>query len=497
MTMNSFLDQYIRLNDRVVKLDDTSASCYRRVRAESFEQVAFFPLKNHQPLDVVRMAAKSFSSNIDIDILIDEQISVVGVSNENLFKGWRISAKHGLVEVVVSDIFANRVVTLSIELTVILEAAEYVHQSGVPNGRIFFSSPSQDFRYSVFCPLGRLRSVEDVLSQCGVGLSVAFPRFDELTDTSLKIPVAQRPRPAQKSIDITPQARIERPGKKRNFLFGRYFSKRDAEMEVLVGQLPYFSRPGVGASASENVTSDVNRPESVLNAEDVTGTLISLRLPVESAVKAEFTPLDASIDAVLCVLLDGKADTAIAAAAFLARQAQSAEVLVEIGLWRRKFKSVFSDFATITNTFELVRLPMSETEKNNLSTFLGALNDGDADKAPVIVIGEELLDAKSLHDFNEVLATCFPRTKLIVFGQGNLAVSAHWRGLAHLVNGAVDHAVVLGEEPTADVIALFGKRSDSHRYYLPPYRKQSILALNKTGNASHIVREMAHHIYPD
>jgi hypothetical protein len=203
---------------------------------------------------------------------------------------------------------------------------------------------------------------------------------------------------------------------------------------------------------------------------------------------------EALFDVTLTVLLDEKVDTTIAAAAFLAREASDADLVVEIGLWRRRFKSAFSRFFDVSKIFELERLPMSSRDLQEVSGFIEGLCRGSAVTHSFIVIGEEMMDVASVQDFSDILAVSSSRLRVAVFSQSDLALSARRSGVSHFADRSLECLIVMGGDSMMDVSELLGKQVTVRRFYLPPYLKQAVLLADKNGVAAEKVRKVAHQI---
>jgi hypothetical protein len=548
--MRSILREYIRVADRVVKLDQDSASSYTREHGCTLRRHAVFPLGPLVPVDVVRLAVATLGGHSTVDVLIDNRFSAVDVSRKKFGSGWSITKTDDLIEVCVNGLFSLHAFTLRIDSTVVIEAAHLARHSGLRKGRIFYVYPSRSFRYSVFCPLGDVHTAQDILDQTQVGFSVEIPSFiDDKTTASAHLAHATPTRQvsvtyargtpanlsalqadtaprddkgnyavstttlsvtrAQDAISVTRATELPVPGYNReaeDVVAIRDIARSDdteaRQITTPVPVQPFVPPVAILPEAKEarpvagkffNESNDVRSDQ----IDDVPGNPLIASPPVTNSLAGEPSAEDGSFDINLFVMLDEKVDTAMAAAAFLARQTSQTAGIVEVGLWRRRLRSVLGRFATISDVFELTTLPWSTANLMDFSTFIDGLDRGTSDSRPVMVIGEELLDPDASRDFCDALSSVFPRMRLIIFGQGNASLSAHWSILSDLVERACECHVLLGDEIIDGLGSMMGKRARMSRYYLPRYLKHKLLDAEKKGNVSQRVQDFAEQILPD
>jgi hypothetical protein len=219
--------------------------------------------------------------------------------------------------------------------------------------------------------------------------------------------------------------------------------------------------------------------------------------PAMSQPPAQPVDHDDEYDMTLCVLLDEKQETAIAAAAYLDQQAALRREIIEIGLWRKRFKSAFYHFGDVTEVYELNRLPLVSADRQDLSAFIGRFSKSARGLGPVVTIGQELIVVNLASDMYHLLAEQFARVRLVVVGHRDVALTSHWAALSGFINLAARSVVILGGEPSPAPKSLLRKGTDIKRFYLPPYLKQQILAAENNGSWSQKRLGLAAQILPD
>jgi hypothetical protein len=531
----------IRIADRVVRLDIDSASAFVRVRSDTFEPKAFFTLGPRQPEDVVRMAVKVLGDDCPIDILIDNKLSVAEFSAKKFGTGWSIEKKDDLIEVCVNDLFASHMVTLCIDSTVVSEAAHLLRQSGVRMGRIFYACPNKNFRYAVFCPLQNENSAQSLLDETRVSFSVELPRFlegiasstilprpsvvadtvekDRLDAQSLQSMTVRTVGGAATDLDCYPQ-KSNLPDiafADNGAQGGRTASVTDmssllhpaAAKPLRTALLPFM--PASEAPPAPELATKKPQSAPLQNATSPEPTSMPLKPKSRAVERLDYIPeeplvpasaaspvpdtisfaQEVEFDAYLIIMLDEKVESAIAAAAFLSQVASGSQTIVEIGLWRRKLKGPLGRFFEINDVFELTDFPASSGTLGELSAFLGGLDRGTPNMRPIIVIGEEMLDKRSVDDFRGVLESTFERLWLIVCGESDEAFAVHLSELSSFIDSASNLDLVFGGASSADLAAKFGDRAAMRRFHLPFNLKQNLLVAEKKGNALPRVRELA------
>jgi hypothetical protein len=198
----------------------------------------------------------------------------------------------------------------------------------------------------------------------------------------------------------------------------------------------------------------------------------------------------------LCVLLDENIETAIAASAFVVNEYPYVSQLAEIGLWRRRFKSVLSRFTNVSEVYELSQFPISLQEYENVSDFLDRQRVKVQPDHPVIVIGQEMLDDLTSRGFADVIVNKFSNISVVVVGQSHRSLSAHLSGVCNLAEIATDCSLLIGGEPVVDLPGVISNCKEVRGYYLPTYLKMAILVAEKKGFAFVKVRELAAQIVP-
>lgn len=371
--MQSIHHEEIRLADCVVKLDADGARSYTRQRAENFVCVGAFVWDDQTPAQVMRRAIDAFGTDATIDVILANQLSNAEATEKTFGSGWKIACDADQITIFINDLFAQTAIVLKIDATIVNETADVLAKLGLPFGRLFFACPGRDFRYSVFCPLGKTKTVAEILADVQVSFSVALPVFQNDEGEAVAVPAP--------------------------------------------------------------------------------------KLPV------------GDFDLTLCVLLDEKQETAMAAAAFLEQQAALHGPVTEIGLWRKKFKSAFQHFSDVTDVFELVRLPIDAAVRADLARYVEKLGAG-----PVITLGQELIVVNLVDDLYQLMAQQFDRVRLVVVGHRDAALITHWAALSGFIHLAAQTIVILGGEPTPAPKSLLRKETQIRRFYLPPYLKQQILA---------------------
>ena len=494
----------VRFADGLVWLNASSASSYRRIRNNTFKLQAVFNITTDQPIDVVGMAVASIQDLHIIDILIDDQLSVAELSSRKFGTGWTIVDNDDVIEVNINDLFMKHAVTLRIESTVVLEAADLLRQAGVAGGNIFYACPSPDFRFSIFCPLGQVFSKRDVLYHTQVDFCVSLPKFIDQQQTN--VPLSRtRPSDAYLTEPSSKDMTLNQDGI-RSQITKPASTNHVAAAEILeepVGASEAVTEPKINAIRPETCQSLVAfgaKTMSNIESQD-NSTEASIRLLPQKPANVGFKGLnekydDFQPDINLCVLLDEKIDTAIAAAAYLVSEYPYVVQLAEIGLWRRRFKSVLSRFANVSEVFELSHFPISTTEYQEISDFLIQQRLKMQPAQPFIVIGQEMLDDLSSGDFAELIGKQFESISLVVVGQSDLALSARLSGVSHLAEIADECTLLIGSEPVMDVPGILTNCTGVRRFYLPPYLKLSLLVAEKSGLASEKLRELASQIIP-
>lgn len=503
--LNAIGHNSISLADGVVKLGQSSASAYRRTLIESFELHAYFSVEGNRPIDVVRRAVESVDDSPAIDILIDHKLSVVDVSRKKFGTGWTISENNDFVNVYVNDLFSQHAVTLRIDSSIVIEGAALLRENGVESGRLFYATPSRDFRFCVFCPLAEVYSAEDLLAKTQVEFCVRIPKFiDEHVNpfTGLKIDLDSKQSNSSALCHVS-------KGSQNNLTSLDLGKSTEFTHHDLLAHLPFdASQPLSPRNIYEHSVSvgqieqnDVVEFDGNCDTASTTSAIFgrsnkSLQAYTESEevfCKSRATGFDITV----CVLLDEKVDTAMAAAAFFSRELADTDLLAEIGLWRHRFKSAFSRFVPIYDIFELAHLPMSDHDLQKMEAFLTRLRGNTNAQGLTVVIGEEMLDADSSRALTNIIGEKFNSVQLIAVGQSDLYLSARWSGLSQFAEISASCSFLVEVDSLVGQSAVVDKLSGLRYFYLPPYLKQSILMAESKGFASEKIRELAPQILKD
>jgi hypothetical protein len=448
------------------------------------------------------MAVESLRDLPLVDVLIDDQLTVTDFSPRKFGTGWTITESDEVVEVKINDLFVRHAVTLRIESTVVKEAAELVRQTGVRGGNILLACPSSDFRFTIFCPLEQVFSTQDILSRSQVDFCINIPKFiDEREDNLTEV----RTNPVDENLNEPPAEELKegtqailthltRPNMTNNVTVAEIFEMPFDTLEM--SSTPKAHAIRTDMSASER---DIKAKKNTENKLGITEPVISIsepRLSNENVQECTGDYHDFQFDISLCVLLDEKIDTAIAASAYLVSEYPYVAQCAEIGLWRRRFKSIFSRFANVPEVFELSQFPISTKEYEKVSDFLDHQKLNVQPAHPVIVIGQEMLDDLTSRDFANLVKNRFDSISIVVVGQSHHSLAARLSGVNHLTEIATKCSLLIGDEPGVDLSSIISNCREVRRFYLPTYLKLALLVAEKKGLVTEKVRELAAQIVP-
>lgn len=503
--MNTISHNSVRLAEGLVKLGQSSASAYRRTLNDSYQLQACYPVDDNRPIDVVGRAIASVDDIDATDILIDDKLSVVDVSRKKFGTGWAITANDDYINVYVNDLFSHHAVTLRIESSIVVEGAALLRDNGLESGRLFYATPSREFRFSVFCPLAEVYSTQDLLAKTQVEFCVRIPKFvDEYVNSFIGMRRYQNTKsfhsPAARhdtngwERDIDPSDEIKK-GEHLSIDFATHstFDALKTVSATSTHELPLPVGPSLRDDVAESYESHDIETKTFAKADSSSSRL-------EAGTESEknlFKSRDTDFDITVCVLLDGKVDTAIAAAAFFSGELVDTDIFVEVGLWRDRFKSAFSRFMPVSDTYELAHLPMSGYDLQQIEAFLTELRGSTKTRGLTTVIGEEMIDVASSKALSNIIHKQFSRVQLVVFGQSDLSLSACWSGLSQFVERSTQCSFFIGADLLVNKSALLDKLAGVRQFYLPPYMKHSLLIAEKKGVAFEKLRALAPQIIPD
>jgi hypothetical protein len=528
----------IRFADCVIKLDLNGASSYRRLRAETFVLEAMTPWDFSTAFDVVRIALGSFPDHLVVDFLLGEQLSTSRTSSKKFGIGWKIFEQEDSVEILFNDLFAKHETTLSVERSVLTEAGDVLLKSVGNLGKLYYTIPRRDFRYAVYCQLDGLKCSTDIVRQTQVSFSVSLPKFmnpgDSLKSSEIKketqeiIPSSIDSvfelvfADASQSSNRMPSVSVE-----ANFDPTKHLDTRiEPEMSSLKLVELKETPAAMVFAFEEPETVEQNRLSAMQSRTSLAGTLsandeetydklsfaaepsvyvdkqtdeVFINMQLNAVVDSKAVDdiriiLESSFDVTLCVLLDDKVETAIASAAFLSEIVSRDTRVIEIGLWRRRFKSVFQRFVPVTEVFELTSLNFPRQVGGDLSRFLSNIAVESHESTPVVVMGKELFNSTAFNELRKIFDDSFNKARLVVFSQGNLDLLSTFPDLSALIDWSTESIFVLTNQG-ADLIGTPElTESSTVHIYITPYIKQQLLTAEQKGVFNQKLRELERQI---
>lgn len=532
--MNPISHKETRFADCVIKLDLDAVSSFKRHRGESFVCQSVTHWEAGRAVDLVRLAMSSFPENSIFDFLLGEQLSILRTSTKKFGVGWRVFEDLENIDILLNDLFAKHETTLLIERSVLAETIDVLLESGGKLGKLYFKSPHRDFRYAVFCQLDTLKCSAEIVRLTQVSFSASLPKFIDSGIASKQTVVVKETQKsnlpsaeneAELNVAVCNQAssRMQTVSVEDKLNGEQYFKTRlelTASSSKLVELQKTWEAPVFVVQNSEfvehNHLSTAQSPASLVDTlstnDQKTHDMLSFagessaplnkqsdevldnmqsNSVVESEAEMEIhIRSDSVFDVSLCVLLDDKVETAIAFAAYLPEIAGRDTRIAEIGLLRRRFKSVFQRFVPVTEIFELTSLSFSRHTANGISQFLSNIADDPSESTPVIVIGRELIESLEFNAFTKFLDASFDNTRIVVFGPGNVDLLSKFLNLSALVDWATESVFVLtnNDAAVADTPDLSENRTV--HVYITAYIKQQLLLAEKKGVFIHKLREL-------
>ncbi|MGJ8603691.1 MAG: hypothetical protein ACSHXH_06145 [Marivita sp.] len=472
--MTKILHQDIRIGDVAIKVGQDFVSTCDRVRTEVFQNnltVRCNPDSLTEALDAVSDRLPAYQM---VDVIFDFPIDRAECSDteKRVISGWTVFKAKDTTQIKIRDLFSKEIVTVDIKYDILDTVIAALRRADLTIGRLFFALPGLGFRYSVHCNYREYWDNNQLVDDIDVSFVVGLPRFTgpDRAEISAKNRNAVKRR-------VHPRHQIAEP---QNISADVSHTQSSAALNV-----PILTRQPI--SATSKITQMDQKLETWEKGEPDRNVLSNRELnhvdwdSSNQQTKAPCAAVEREFDLTLVILLDAKVDTAIAATAYLAKSLGSEVPITEIGLWRKKFKSAFQRFGSVSEIFELKHLPITRKVHGEMTSFLRSLKIGEGGSDPVIVIGEEFLNPVTATDIADILCKIFPKISLVVFGQSDLALSDHWDGIMKFSESAKSSKVKLGSESWSSSKMQTDQKLEVRRFQLPLHSRQKILHAERNG----------------
>lgn len=405
--MNSISNEDIKLLDNVVIIRNDGARSYSRTSRETFALIYDLQLDGMKPVDVVRESAESFVNGQPFDVIIEHQATVDQMALLDRSFGWTISDDNGVINIIINDFFCMHTFTLRIERDTVLQVAQLLCNAGYPNTRIFLAMPSTAFRYCVLFPSDINVQSGDLLENARVNFCAHLPKF-----TNDVVGNIQGTALLDNSLDGLTMGRHESSS------LTSVAADQDMTNPLVDGQI-HSLRPTVDLSVSiENEILPIK--EFYVCAEDYRFNLESSGYSVYflsdcyGGCPSEIQPQEE--DEILCFMLDGGAKTSLAVVEFIQQYATTFNVF-EVGLWRRRLKSLVGKSLHIMDTFEFTKLPISDYEYGLFSDFVKIEHHYEKSDKSCFVFGDELVNDEMIAEIVYLLGKGRSLRKVVIFSE--------------------------------------------------------------------------------
>lgn len=164
-------------NKNIIFLNKLGVTLFEGDSLNTYRVVEFLKWGTIEAIFTIRKVLEKVDGNLNVDVILDEELSNLTVQPNNNRGNWEIESKDGIKKINIKSIFDNKKYCLKIE-DIVIEEVKTVFRDVEHNlDRLILNAPSVDFRYNVYFKFKKIKNSNTIEPIPAVSFATKFPKF--------------------------------------------------------------------------------------------------------------------------------------------------------------------------------------------------------------------------------------------------------------------------------------------------------------------------------